>query len=511
MATKKAYLAIDLGAESGRAILGTLDEGRLGLRELHRFPNVPQPLADGLHWNLSNLWSNTLEGLCLAAALAKAEHLELVSLGVDTWGVDFGLLDASGQLVGPPFAYRDERNVAAMERVLAAVGRPHLYDATGIQIMPFNTLFQLAAQQTADPSVLDRAERLLFMPDLLHHFMTGRSANEATIASTSQMVDPRLGDGLGGWAADLLQNLGLPMRMLGQIVPAGTCLGPLGQEVADRTGAAGVAVTMPAGHDTACAIAAVPADPRSSWCYLSSGTWSLMGVELAQPLISESVREAELTNERGVSGTICLLRNLPAGLWLIQKVRQSLQKEGQAHDYASLAALAERAKPFRTLVDPNHPSLVFGGDDMADRLRRLARDTGQAEPQDASELARCCLESLALADREALEQLERVTGRRLDVIHIVGGGARNALLCQMRADAAGRDVLAGPFEATAAGNVLVQAMGAGEVASLAEIRRVVARSFEPVLYRPRRQADWDTAYERFLGLRQPPADGASTP
>jgi rhamnulokinase len=507
MAAKKAYLAIDLGAESGRAILGTLDEGRLALREVHRFPNVPLRLADGLHWNLPDLWSNVQEGLGRAAALAQAERLELVSVGVDTWGVDFGLLDESGQLVAPPFAYRDERNVVAMERVLDTVGRPRLYDATGIQIMPFNTLFQLAAQQAVDPSVLDRADRLLFMPDLLHHFMTGRAANEATIASTSQMVDPRQGDGLGGWAADLLENLGLPMRMLGQIVPAGTTLGPLGREVADRTGADGVTVTLPAGHDTACAIAAVPADSRSSWCYLSSGTWSLMGVELAQPLINESVREADLTNERGVSGTICLLRNLPAGLWLIQKVRQSLQKDGQTHDYASLTALAEGAEPFRTLVDPNHPSLVYGGDDMSERLRRLARDTGQREPRDVGELVRCCLESLALADREALDQLERVTGRRLDVIHVVGGGARNALLCQMRADAAGRTVLAGPFEATAAGNVLVQAMGRGEVASLAEIRSVVALSFEPEVYEPRGGADWDAARRRFRDLKGPaPAD-----
>jgi rhamnulokinase len=508
MAMNKAYLAIDLGAESGRAMLGTLgDDGRLALRELHRFSNTPQRLSTGLHWNLPDLWSNLLEGLRRAAAVSRDERLQLVSIGVDTWGVDYGLIDASGQWLGPPFAYRDERNVAAMEKVIAAVGRPRLFDVTGIQIMPFNTLFQVAAQSVGDPGILDRADKLLFMPDLLHYLLSGESANEATIASTSQMINPRFGDGLGRWATDLLDQLHLTTRMLGRLVPAGTRLGPLRREVTEQTGAAGVAVTVPAGHDTACAVAAVPADPATSWCYLSSGTWSLLGVELAQPLISESVRTAELTNERGVGGRICFLRNLPAGLWLVQKIRQSLEKAGQSYDYATLTALAESAEPFRTLVDPNHPSLVFGGDDMVDRMRQVARAAGQPEPQEAGELVRGALESLALSDREAIEQLERVTGRRLDVLHIVGGGARNALLCQMRADATGRDVLAGPFEATAAGNVLIQAMGAGEIGSPDEIRRVVARSFEPVAYRPRRQGDWDKAYERFRGMREQPPTG----
>jgi rhamnulokinase len=497
---EKAYLAIDLGAESGRAILGTIRDGKLALRELHRFPNHPLRLPSGLHWNLLDLWSNVLEGLRRAAALAREERFELVSVGVDTWGVDLGLIGKSGQLLGVPFAYRDERGPSAMEKVVAAVGRRRLYDVTGIQILSINTLFHVAAQYAAEPGLIDNAGRLLFMPDLLHFFLSGVAANEATISSTSQMINPRFGDGLGQWAVDLMQALHIPSHMLGTIVPPGTRLGLLRKDVADLTGAAtGTAVTVPAGHDTACAVAATPADPASSWCYTSSGTWSLMGVELGRPLIDEAACLADFTNERGVGGKIRFQRNM-TGLWLVQQVRRSLEKEGQSHDYAALTALAERAEPFRTLVDVAHKPLMPIGDDMIDRLRRYARDTSQPEPRDAGELTRCCLESLALASRETIEKLESLTGRGLDVIHIVGGGARNALLNQMIADATGCTVVAGPFEATAAGNVLIQAMGAGDIASPDDIRRVAARSFEPVSYRPHPQADWDAAYRRYQRL-----------
>jgi rhamnulokinase len=497
---KRAYLAFDLGAESGRAMLGTLDGGKLELTELHRFANIPRRLPSGLHWNLLDLWGNLLEGLRKAAVHCRDNGMELASLGVDTWGVDYGLLGKSGELLGLPHAYRDERNIAASEKAIARLGRERIYRDTGIQFMPFNTLFQLVAQNEAEPGLLAQAHRLAMVPDLLHYFFTGTAICEATDASTTQMIDPR-GGPTGAWACGLLADLGLPDRMLGEITPAGTCLGGLRPAVADETGAGGVKVIVPASHDTASAIAAVPADDKTSWCYLSSGTWSLMGVELPGPLINDAALAANFTNERGLAGTVRFLRNIP-GLWMVQQVRQDLAARKLACkdlDYAALTQLAAKAAPFRTLVDPNHgPFGQSGG--MIDKIAAFAAATGQPAPANAGALVRCCLEGLALEYRRTLATLEGLVGRRIDVIHIVGGGGRNELLDQMTADATGRTVVAGPYEATAAGNALVQAMGDGLIASPADIRRVVARSFSPKTFRPADTAAWDQAWDRYAGL-----------
>ncbi|MEW6742388.1 MAG: rhamnulokinase family protein [Planctomycetota bacterium] len=520
---QQAFLAIDLGAESGRAMVATLDLASLGagelgtrtprsgrggargrggdaapilaLEEVHRFPNHPCRLPTGWHWNVTGLWENVLEGTRKAVTLAKERGLPLVSLGVDTWGVDYGLLGRSGQLLGLPYCYRDERNGPAFEKTIARLGREVLYEATGIQFMALNTLFQLVAQHDAEPALLDHAARLLFMPDLLHYFFTGESVVESSIASTSQMIDPRTGQ----WVLELLAGLGLPTQMLGPTVPSGTPIGPMTRELGIALEAdASLRVIAPAAHDTASAVAAVPADPATRWCYLSSGTWSLLGAELPRPCITSKSREAPFTNEGGVGGTIRFLKNI-TGLWLVQECRRHLESHGEHRDYAELTEAAERASPFRTLIDTAHAPFLAPGE-MPAKIAAFARRTRQPEPAGTGELIRCCLESLALTYRRTLSQLEEVLGTRFDVLHIVGGGARNRLLNQMAADATNRRVLAGPAEATAIGNVLVQAMGAGLVEDLAHIRRVVRGSVSPEIYEPRETACWDRAHERFCAL-----------
>ncbi|HEX7010464.1 MAG TPA: FGGY family carbohydrate kinase, partial [Phycisphaeraceae bacterium] len=350
--TAQGCVAFDLGAESGRAVLAAFDGSKITLQEVHRFANGPQRLPQGYHWNILELWANLQAGLRRAAAQARQEELELAHLGVDTWGVDYALVGRSGQILGLPWAYRDPRHAVGMQQALEQVGAKALYEATGVQFLPFNTLFQLLALRQAEPGLLDQARRLLFIPDLLHYFFTGQRVNEATIASTSQMIDPRS----GAWHAKLLQDLGLPTHFLEEaIVPAGTRIGPLRPEVAQEAGVGAMEVIAPGSHDTASAVAAVPVDASATprWAYLSSGTWSLMGVEREAPLLSDAAREANFTNERGVCGKIRFLKNI-AGLWLVQEVRRDLAQQGQELDYPQLTRLAEQAPPFATLVNPDH-------------------------------------------------------------------------------------------------------------------------------------------------------------
>ncbi|MEM9414027.1 MAG: rhamnulokinase family protein [Planctomycetota bacterium] len=488
-----SYLAVDFGAESGRVIVGVLDEGRLTLHEQHRFLHNPVDLPSGLHWDLTGLWHNILEGIRVACAWCAEHGHTPNSVGVDTWGVDYGLIGKGGELVHMPHAYRDPRNDPAHDKLIDTLGQEKLYARTGIQFMALNTLPQLVAADDAEPGLLSRSDRLLFMPDLLHYFLTGVPKNEATIASTSQMVDPQT----GGWATDLLDAMSLPSQMLGEIVPPGTVIGPLRESVAQRVGAPeGMAVTAPAGHDTASAIAAVPVDPsRGNWCYLSSGTWSLMGAELDAPVLTDAAREAPFTNEAGVNGTIRFLKNI-IGLWMVQEIRRDYEHRGETYDYPTLTKLAAEAAPFATLLDPGHAPFAKPTG-MLDKIADYAAQTGQPMPETPGAYVRAALESLALTYRQTLEQLEVVLGTRYDVLHVVGGGGKNELLNQMTADAIGRPVVVGPYEATAAGNVLVQAMGAGDVADLAAARQVIADSFEPVTVEPGDTAAWDAAYERF--------------
>jgi len=489
---QRAYLAFDLGAESGRAILGVIDGGKLSLHEVHRFANATHQLPDGLHWNTLGLWAELVEGLKKAAAHCRDAGWELASMGVDTWGVDFGLIGGSGGLLGLPFAYRDPRNQAVADRVIDRIGIERLYDATGIQVMPINTLFQLVAIQQAEPGLLERATRLLFTPDLMHYLFTGQAMHESSIASTSQMVDPRTGE----WARTLIDEVGLPTEMLGTIQPAGSHVGEVRRDVLDAAGVGGpLKVIAPASHDTASAVAACPAEPGSRWAYLSSGTWSLMGVEMDAPIVDGRARGPMFTNEGGVNGTIRFLKNI-AGLWLVQEVRRAYESEGIAYDYERLTAMAGEAAPFRTLVDPDHPPFMSPGE-MPRKIADFAEKTGQPKPESAGQFVRCCLESLALTYRRTMENLDAILGERIEVLHIVGGGGRNELLDQMTADAIGRPVTVGPYEATAAGNALVQAMGAGDLDDLAAIRQTVRNSFNPRRFETCAPGPWDEAYARY--------------
>lgn len=489
MTATRKILAFDLGAESGRGVVGLFDGQRLQLQEVHRFANTPAATLDTMHWDVLSLYNEMIAGLRKAAA----QFGGIDSVGVDTWGVDFGLLCRGGMLLGNPRHYRDPHTEAAMDLAFQKVSRQELFARTGIQFMRFNSLFQLIAMQRDRSPLLDAAESLLFIPDLIHYWFTGIKVNEYTDASTSQMLDPLKRN----WDYDLINRFGIPTRLLGSITPPGTMLGPLRVRICSDTGLTPVPVILPATHDTASAVAAVPAQ-GANWAFISSGTWSLMGAELDQPLVNEQVRAANFTNEGGVGGAIRFLKNI-AGLWLVQECRRAWERAGSNFSYDELAALAETAPRFVSLVDPDDASFMLPHS-MPAALADFCRRTSQPAPAEPGPVIRCALESLALRYRWVLEKLEALTGRKLETIHVVGGGSQNALLCQLTADACNRPVLAGPVEATALGNLLVQAIGLRLIDSLAEAREVVRRSFDLRRYDPRDPAAWDEPYRRFLGF-----------
>jgi rhamnulokinase len=485
MTATRNLLAIDLGAESGRGVLGSFDGQRLTLDIVHRFPNGPVRTLDTLHWDVLGLHAEIL------TALRAAKGID--SVGVDTWGVDFALLGRGGTLLGNPRHYRDPHTEGAMEAAFAKVPKADIYRRTGLQFMRINSLYQLLALQRDRSPLLDVAESILFIPDLFHYFLTGTKANEYTDASTSQLLDPHT----RGWATDLIAAFGLPAEMFGPIVQPGTVLGPLRPAVAADVGLPPVPVVVPATHDTGSAVAAVPARGES-WAFISSGTWSLLGTELRQPLVTDAALAANFTNEGGVAGTTRLLKNI-MGLWLVQECRRCWEKAGTKYNYDDLVKLAEAAPPFASLVDPDDPAFLLPAS-MPEAIGAFCRKCDQPAPAEAGAVVRCCLESLALKYRWVLEKLEGLIGRRLDVIHVVGGGSQNALLCQWTADATGRQVLAGPVEATALGNLLVQMLGLGMLRSLAEGREVVRKSVAMTTYEPRDARRWDEQYRRFANL-----------
>lgn len=473
------YLAFDLGAESGRAILGGLYDGKVAVDELHRFPNTPLREADGLYWDIDKLWHEIRRG---AETAVGERRIALDGIGVDTWGVDFALLDAEGELIGKPRHYRDSRNNGMMEKVWAVVPREQVFEYTGIQMMQINSLYQLYAMKLAGDPALSRARRLLHIPDLFNHWFTGVSHSEATIASTSQFFNPTS----MAWATELFKRLDLPGEILCPIVKPGTLLGSAIEPPHPPVYAIG-------GHDTASAVAAVPADDDDNWCYISSGTWSLMGVELDEPVINEDSLRLNYTNEVGVGGKIRLLKNI-AGLWLLQECKRAWSLEGTEYTYDELTRMAAAAKPFSGILDPD--AFLEPGD-MPRKIAEHCRARGGRAPETHGEFARAILESLALRYRQVVEDLQTISKRKIDIIHIVGGGSRNAVLNQFVADCTGRVVIAGPSEATALGNILTQAMGAGELAGLDEIREVVRASCAPVTFEPKRSPEWDAAYAQF--------------
>jgi len=491
---RKNFLAFDLGAESGRAVLGTLEGGKLTLEEKHRFSNPTGRINGHLHWNLLQQWEELKTGLRKTAGSEAGTKVELDGIGVDTWGVDFGLLNVDGDVLGFPFMYRDARTDGVMEETFKRTARAEIFDATGIQFMQFNTLFQLLAMKAQNPALLQQATSLLLMPDLFNFLFTGVRKTEFSIASTTQMYDPRK----KAWATDLLKKLDLPAQILTDIVPSGTLIGNVQKTVADEVGLTSeVPVIAPGGHDTASAVAAVPFDETTekTGCYISSGTWSLMGVELDEPIISAKSLELNYTNEGGVGGKIRFLKNI-MGLWLVQECRRAMVKAGHDHSYTELTQMAARAKAFGPVVDPNHRPFLSPGD-MPQKIDTFCKMTKQNAPATRGETIRCCLESLALTYRKTVEGLEQILGRRIEVIHIVGGGTQNELLNQMTADACKRPVIAGPIEATAIGNILVQAMAVGAVKTLGDARKIVRDSFPVKRYEPSDPAAWDEAYTRY--------------
>ena len=496
MIRDSVYLAVDLGAESGRVVSGMFDGERIALEEVHRFPNGPVNVMGHLYWDMLRLWSDIKAGLAKAAQMYGDR---VAGIGLDTWGVDFGLLDANDELLGNPYHYRDSRTDGMMERAFEKVPREAIFDATGIQFLQLNTLIQLVAMVEARSPQLEMAYTLLMMPDLLNFWLTGCMANEFSDTTTSQCYDPRAGT----WAYGMLEKLGIPTRMFradsgDRIVSPGTVLGTLLPSVADETGLGAVPVIAPATHDTGSAVAAVPMDPENA-IYLSSGTWSLMGVESKVPIINEAMLTYNLTNEGGVNGTFRLLKNI-MGLWLVQECRREWQHAGEDHDYGEMVEMAAAAPAFGPLIYPGDDRFLAPGD-MAPRIQALCHETGQAVPETKGAILRCALESLALEYRWVAEKLDELTGKRLGTIHIIGGGAKHELLDQFTADATGRTVVTGPVEATALGNVLVQALALGYIGSIAEGREVIARSFELKTFTPRDTRAWDEAYQRYLGIR----------
>jgi rhamnulokinase len=476
-----AFAAVDLGAQSGRVAVGRFDGERLTVEEVHRFPNVPVRVRGTLHWDVLRLYGDVLDGL-----RAAASRTEISSVAVDSWGVDFGLLDRAGRLVQNPVHYRDSRRGAAVDAVYARVGPRRLYDRTGIQLLPINTIFELAAMAAEPDPVLAAADRLLLIPDLFHHWLCGSVTTEFTNATTTQCYDGRA----RAWAFDVLELLDVPTRLLPDVVDPGTPLGPVTD---DAAGIAGAAVVATATHDTGSAVAGTPlAGERTA--FLSVGTWSLVGVESRAPVLGDAAFRGNLTNEGGVDGTFRVLRNV-TGLWLLEECR----RHWGSRTVDELVASALHEPALRSFVDPNDPSFAPPGD-MPGRIVEYCDRTSQPRPESEGAIVRCILESLALKHANTVELLARVVERPLDELHVVGGGARNLPLCEWTAAAAERPVHAGPAEATLVGNLLVQAIALGELGSLADAREVVRRSFVPDVYEPAASAAWREARERFAAL-----------
>lgn len=473
------FLAFDLGAESGRALLGHVTGERLALQPLHRFPNTPRRLNGTLRWDVDALWQE------MRHALAQAPP-DLASIGVDTWGCDYALLDADGALVEPPYHYRDHRTDGVMDRVLAQLGRARVYDTTGVQCLPFNTLYQLVAAAEAQPSSLDRAAALVTIPDLFNYWLTNRIACEYTNATTTQCVDARSRT----WATSILDDLALPRRLFGPIIEPGTRLGLL---QASAGGPAGVPVVAPACHDTGSAVASVATGGDTA--FLSSGTWSLLGVELPAPVLTPRAAALNFTNEGGACGTTRLLKNI-GGLWLLQACRTAWAADGLDLSYDALVAGARDAPAAGPVVDPDDESLLSPAH-MPQAIADYCRRTSQPVPDTPAAFARTIFESLAHTYRMVLEWLEEVSGLSFQTIRVIGGGARNALLNQLTADVTGRVVLAGPVEATALGNIALQMLATGAVASLAEARDIIRHSFPVERHVPADTGTWDAQHRRF--------------
>ncbi len=486
MATARNYLAIDLGAESGRTIVGTLGDGHLTLTETHRFTNNSVHLQDGLHWDILRLWSDIKAGI---ATSSTKFNKKLDGIGLDAWGVDFALLDKNGSLLSNPFHYRDARTDGMLDEAFKRLSRADIFANTGIQFMQINTLYQLLAMTMQKSPLLDIAQTFLTIPDLFNFWLSGEITNEFTNATTTQCFDPLKRD----WATPILNAFDISSHLFGPVTDSGTRIGTLLPSIAEETGAGAIPVVIPACHDTGSAVVAVPAK-NQDFAWISSGTWSIMGAEVHEPSLSEKALEYNFTNEGGVFGTWRLSKNV-MGLWLIQECRREWTRQGEEISFDAMTQLAAESQAFMSVIDPDLGEFLHPGE-MPARIQKYCADTNQRVPQTKGQILRVALESIALKYRLVLERLEELTGKRLDPIHIIGGGMKNRLLNQFTADSTGRTVVAGPVEATAIGNILMQSIAKKHLGSLAEAREVVRASFEPEVYDPNRTSDWDEAYSR---------------
>jgi sugar (pentulose or hexulose) kinase len=486
MAEIKKYIAVDLGAESGRVMLGSVSNDKLSLEQIHRFSNSPIKENNSLRWDFNKLFSEIKTGISKAVKAAKAQ---VWGIGIDSWGVDFGLTDADGRLIENPLHYRDSRTDAMMERAFELMSKREIYENTGLQFMQFNTIYQLLAMRLAYSVALAKAKKLIFIADLVSYHLCGKLYGEYTLASTSQLMDMKTGK----WSKEVFDKLSLPINIMPRIVKPGTVVGQFTAEIGRQLRCGPIPVIAIGSHDTASAVAAVPA-VDTNWAYLSSGTWSLIGIEVPQAIINDKTFEYTFTNEGGVENTIRLLKNI-MGLWLVQECKRQWQRNGVDLSYVELTQIAQKAKPFAAYIDPDRSEFLSPGD-MPKRINAYLAQTNQKQIRDKGQMTRVILESLALKYRWVLEKIEDAAGQTIDCLHIVGGGTQNELLCQFTANAIGRKVITGPIEATASGNILMQAKATGQIKSLTQLRKIVHNSFKIKEYQPQDTQLWQQHYSK---------------
>jgi len=484
--SKAKFLAFDFGAESGRAILGILDSKEIKLEEIHRFSNLQLNISGHIQWDISYLFNELKKGLTSAAAKG---HKEFLGIGINTWGVDFGLVGRDNQILGNPYAYRDSRTEGMINKAFKLMPKEDIYSYTGIQFMPFNSIFQLLSLVESQSPLLDVSETLLFMPDLFNFLLSGQKYSEYTIASTSQLLNAEK----VGWEKEIFNKLHLPINIMAPVIQPGTVIGQLLPDIARETGVKPVDVIAPACHDTASAVASVPAQ-SVNWAYLSSGTWSLLGIEVDEPIINEKSLKYNFTNEGGVNGKIRFLRNT-MGLWLLQRCLKSWEQNGEPLSYKKLKNLAAGAMAFKNIINPDD-QMFLNPPDMPEAIIKFCKKTNQPVPEKKGDFIRCIFESLALKYRFIIDRIKSMSTKPIETIHIVGGGSQNELLNQFSANATGIPVIAGPVEATAVGNILVQAITKKELNGIKEGRELVARSFPLKYYEPENQDEWNKVYEK---------------
>ena len=481
----KKVLVFDFGASSGRAMLADFDGSRIELTEVHRFDNNPVMVCGTFYWDVLGLFHEIKQGITKAKALG-----DFSTIGIDTWGVDFGLLDKKGNLLQNPIHYRDTRTAGMIEKAAKVVGKAELYKASGIQLLELNTIYQLMALVEQDPELLERADCALLMPDLFCYFLTGKKTSEYSMASTTQMLNPYTHQ----WDKPMLKKLGLPENLFPEVEPAGKVLGKVSPEIQAELGLGDVDVISVAEHDTASAVVATPAT-EDDFIFISCGTWSLFGTELQEPVISEKSQAYNITNEGGYQYTTRFLKNI-IGLWLIQETRRQYRREGKEYSYNDLEKYAVASKPFQYFIDPAAQDFVAPGN-IPERIRAYCRATGQGEPQTVGEIMRCIYESIAMKYRYVFDEIKDCTGRDYHYIHMLGGGTKDGLLCRMTAASTGVKIVAGPIEATAMGNAAVQLMTTGEIADLKAARAIIRNSFDTIEYTPENHEDWEAAYGKF--------------